>query len=135
MKKVLLGIILGVFVCVGLAGADDAGLVASKEGGKYHLATCKIVKSIKAENKVTFKTPEEAIKAGYSACKVCNPPEKSVVEAALVASKDSDKYHKLDCRLAKNIKDANKVSFATKDDAEKAGYKPCAICFPPDKNK
>lgn len=133
MKRILLSLVLAAFVGAGLSIADDAGFVASKGGGKYHLPTCSVVKGIKAENKVTFKTPEEAIKAGYAACKICNPPEKSVADGGFVASKDSDKFHKPDCRLVKNIKAENKITFATKEDAEKANYKPCAICFPPTK--
>ena len=123
MKKALLGFLVGMFTCmsIGLSYADD--LVASKGGDSYHLTTCVVVKNIKAENKVDFKTPEDAIKAGYKACKKCNPPAKSTAPENFVASKDSDKYHKLDCRLAKNIKTENKISFATKEDAEKANYK------------
>lgn len=130
MKKVVLGLMLGVitFVVLGLGYADD--LVASKGGDSYHLATCAVVKNIKADNKVNIKTSEEAIKAGYKACKKCNPPQRSAAPQAFVGSKGFDKFHKSDCRLAKNIKAGNMVSFASKEDAEKANYKPCAICFP-----
>ncbi len=48
-------------------------LVASKEGGKYHRATCGLAKNIKPENKITFKTKAEAEKAGYKPCAVCKP--------------------------------------------------------------
>ncbi len=133
MKKIVLGFLIGLFTCmsVGLTYAED--LVGSKGGDKYHLSSCTVAAQIKADNKVTFQTPEEAIKAGYTACKKCNPPAKSAAAEAFVGSKDSDKFHKADCRLAKNIKADNKVSFATKEDAEKVNYKPCAICFPPAK--
>ena len=48
-------------------------LVASKEGGKYHKASCSLVKNIKPENKVTFKSKVEAEKSGYKPCAVCKP--------------------------------------------------------------
>jgi len=49
-------------------------------------------------------------------------------QAKLVASKGSDKYHIPTCSTAAKITPANKVTFASKEEAEKAGYKPCQIC-------
>ena len=46
---------------------------ASKVSKKYHRASCRYVKSIKSANLVTFKSTAEVKKAGYKACKVCNP--------------------------------------------------------------
>ena len=128
MKKVLSAILIGAFVfaAFGTAKADDNGFVASKNSDKYHLPACSMAKKIDAANKVVFKTPEEAIKAGYSPCKICNPPTKS---AAFVASKGSDKYHVPTCRYVGKIKPENLVSFATKEEAEKAGYSPCKVCI------
>lgn len=51
----------------------EAGFVASKEGGKYHKASCGLAKNIKPENKIAFKTKAEAEKAGYKPCGVCKP--------------------------------------------------------------
>ena len=50
--------------------------------------------------------------------------------AGYVASKEGGKYHKLSCSLAANVKPENKVTFATKAQAEKAGYAPCGVCKP-----
>ncbi len=50
-------------------------VVASKGSDKYHLPGCGIAKSIKPENKIEFKSPAEAAKAGYSPCGVCKPPK------------------------------------------------------------
>lgn len=47
---------------------------------------------------------------------------------AYVGSKNSTKYHLPWCSGAKRIAEANKVWFATKDDAEKAGRTPAANC-------
>lgn len=41
-----------------------------------------------------------------------------------VGSRNSDKYHLPTCSFAKRIKPENRVCFATKEDAEKRGYKP-----------
>ena len=126
MKKILTSLMIGCFILFsGIVNANQAKLVVSKNSDKYHLDTCAIAQKIDAANKITFNTPEEAIKAGYSPCKVCNPPTKS---AAFVASKNSDKYHLPTCSMASKIAPENLVSFASKEEAEKAGYKPCQIC-------
>lgn len=54
--------------------------------------------------------------------------EVSLSENAYVASKSGTKYHLPWCGSAKRIKDENKIWFATKEDAEKAGYTPAANC-------
>lgn len=46
------------------------------------------------------------------------------------ANKDSKVVHKADCKLAMKMKAENKVAFASKAEAEKAGYKACKICKP-----
>lgn len=43
-------------------------------------------------------------------------------EAGFFASKNSSLYHHWDCTAVKQIKEANKISFATREDAEKAGF-------------
>lgn len=45
-----------------------------------------------------------------------------------VASRNGTKYHLPWCTGAKQIKEGNKVWFASKEDAEKAGYTPAANC-------
>ena len=52
-------------------GAPEGGYVASKSGTKYHLPWCSGAKRIKEENKIYFKTKEEAEKAGYSPASNC----------------------------------------------------------------
>jgi hypothetical protein len=50
--------------------------------------------------------------------------------AAIVANKDSKTYHRADCKAAAKIKEANKTSFASAAEADKAGYKACKVCKP-----
>ncbi len=45
--------------------------VASKSGTKYHLDTCPGAKQIKAENKITFASREEAEAAGFAPAANC----------------------------------------------------------------
>lgn len=46
----------------------------------------------------------------------------------VIGSKNSDKYHYPWCPGFKQISDANKVVFASKEDAEKAGYTKASNC-------
>lgn len=50
------------------------------------------------------------------------------VEGGYVASKSGTKYHLPWCGSAKQIKEENKIWFATKAEAEAAGYLPAANC-------
>jgi phage FluMu protein Com len=47
-----------------------------------------------------------------------------------VAYKNSDKFHYRECRWAMRISPRNMIVFETRDQAIKAGYKPCAVCEP-----
>ncbi len=49
----------------------EGGYVASKNGTKYHLPWCGGAKRILEENKVWFRTKEEAIAAGYTPAANC----------------------------------------------------------------
>ena len=55
------------------ATVDPTAYVASKEGVNYHKPSCGLVVNIRPESKIIFKTKEEAQKAGYKPCGVCNP--------------------------------------------------------------
>jgi methylphosphotriester-DNA--protein-cysteine methyltransferase len=47
-----------------------------------------------------------------------------------VASKNSAVFHKPDCKSAAKISEKNLVHYAMRDEAIKAGQKPCAECQP-----
>ena len=53
--------------------ATQSGVVASKNGTKYHYAHCGGAKQIKEENKIVFQTPETAEAAGYTLAANCVP--------------------------------------------------------------
>ncbi|MFZ2252750.1 MAG: hypothetical protein WAW13_01085 [Minisyncoccia bacterium] len=52
----------------------------------------------------------------------------SETQKGYVASKSGTKYHLPWCGSAKQIKEENKIWFATKEEAEKAGYTPASNC-------
>jgi hypothetical protein len=47
-----------------------------------------------------------------------------------VGNKDSKVFHKADCKTAVKMKAENKTTFASKAEAEKAGFKACKVCKP-----
>lgn len=49
-------------------------------------------------------------------------------KSGYVASKNGTKYHLPWCGSASQIKEENKIWFATKEEAEKAGYSPASNC-------
>ena len=49
-------------------------------------------------------------------------------QKSFVASKNGKKYHYVWCDSASGIKDENKIFFATKEEAQDAGYEPAANC-------
>ena len=75
--KILISIVLLLtFSIVYLTLAVDYRYVGSKSSDKYHYPDCKWAKKISPKNLVTFKTAQEAVKAGYVPCKVCKPTAK-----------------------------------------------------------
>jgi methylphosphotriester-DNA--protein-cysteine methyltransferase len=50
--------------------------------------------------------------------------------ASFVGSDKSNKFHYLSCEWAKNIKDLNRICFASRDAALAYGYVPCGVCKP-----
>lgn len=64
------------------------------------------------------------------ACAVEPVDAKTIKKSKFVASKKSNKFHKKSCSYAKKIKSKNKITFKSKAQAKKCGYKPCKKCHP-----
>lgn len=47
-----------------------------------------------------------------------------------IASSNSNKFHDPSCTAVSRIKDANKITFNSRQEAIDAGYEPCGICNP-----
>lgn len=52
-----------------LFSQSSAKVCVTAKGKKYHTATCRTIKN----SATTTLTKEEAIRAGYEACKICRP--------------------------------------------------------------
>ncbi|MCE1228177.1 MAG: hypothetical protein LWX11_01615 [Firmicutes bacterium] len=57
-------------------------------------------------------------------------PQPLPTATGIVGNKDSKVYHNANCRLASKMKPEHKTTFASKAEAEKAGYKACKVCKP-----
>jgi methylphosphotriester-DNA--protein-cysteine methyltransferase len=62
------------------------------------------------------------------------PAQELMKEYKYVASKFSVGYHLPTCKRAKRIQVENRVFFTSAQEAIKAGYAPCGLCKPPDKD-
>lgn len=58
------------------------------------------------------------------------PIPKPSYKGKYVGSKNSNRFHRPDCKWAKRIKPDNRVWFDTREKALKAGYSPCKVCKP-----
>jgi hypothetical protein len=82
---------------------------------------------------VTESVPAAALSVSAVPLKTAAAPTATAVPPAttagnLVGSKSGTKYHLTTCPGAKQIKEENKVYFASVVEAEAAGYKPAANC-------
>lgn len=70
----------------------------------------------------------EANLASPAAAAEKRPIEEPLPSTQYVASKNGQVYHLPHCSGAKRISPANKITFASKAEAEAAGYRPAANC-------
>ena len=70
----------------------------------------------------------EANTAAPAAAVQKRPIEAPLPSTHFVASKNGQVYHLPHCSGAKRISPANKITFASKEEAEAAGYRPAANC-------
>jgi hypothetical protein len=55
------------------ASASQYSFVASNSGSVFHRPDCRWAQSISGDNRVGYKTREEAVQAGKRPCKSCKP--------------------------------------------------------------
>lgn len=72
LKKVL----CAGLVAMMLAGSGTvlaADYVGNSNSMKFHYASCRAAKKIRAENRVEFEDRDAAVDAGYQPCGICQP--------------------------------------------------------------
>jgi len=104
-----------IVILVGL-GSFELGRL-SKEAGSSGI---KVVYPIENEA-VTLKQPAGAVLA--------DSDNQANSEKNFFASNRGTKYYSVDCSAGKNIKQENRVYFATGEEAERAGYELSSSCY------
>lgn len=56
--------------------------------------------------------------------------EEEQKEALYIGNRNSKKFHRPDCEGVARMKEENKVSFKSREEAVSAGYTPCSLCQP-----
>jgi len=74
MKKKVIILAVLLISLIFILNVLSAEFWASKNSNKYHYPSCRWAQKINSKNLVVFKSPGEAIKAGYVPCKICKPP-------------------------------------------------------------
>jgi hypothetical protein len=83
------------------------------------------IETYKATNTASEQLTDESINETESFEKQINADEHKYV-----ASNSSDIFHKPDCRWAQNISQNNLVTYKSREEAIKAGKRPCKTCNP-----
>ena len=75
LRLTALALIVGFIGVVTAPAVSDATIVyyGSAKSNKYHLPSCPWAQKISSDNRVVFKTKDEAAAKGYVPCKVCKP--------------------------------------------------------------
>jgi hypothetical protein len=100
-------------------------------GASFGLGRLSTVESTKGEIRIEYPnavTRTLGETGGLAAAGASIDATVSTEGGEFVASKNSTVYHLPWCSGAKRINDANKIYFASKGEAEAAGYRPAANC-------
>lgn len=57
-------------------------------------------------------------------------PKADSTSSQLIGNRNSKKYHLPDCQSVRSMKESNKISFPSENEAREAGYEPCGQCRP-----
>ncbi len=117
--------LLGGFLVVG-ALAFEGGLLKGAT-----LQSAPLVVSLPAVVTPSVSAPgaliEESRSGKNTTPSVMETAQPSAGTCPFVGSVNSDKYHLATCAVVKRIKPENRVCFASKEEAEKRGYKPSCM--------
>jgi methylphosphotriester-DNA--protein-cysteine methyltransferase len=64
------------------------------------------------------------------ACDKQTPEKADQAKVAYVASAIREPFHRPDCKWAQRISSENLQTFRTREEAIKAGHRPCKVCKP-----
>jgi hypothetical protein len=73
---------------------------------------------VNSDNIISVEPPEGQIRSDFT------------VAYRYVSSKNSQVFHTPQCRSAKRIKPENLITYSSREEAIKAGKRPCKVCKP-----
>jgi len=111
-------------------GMMSDGEMPQTIGNHLRVLVQKFVSDHVEANQKGAKLPDSADGRTLSQVPTKEAGSQTAIEYTYVASKSSNVFHRPDCRWAKNISPNNLVSYSSRDEAIKAGKKPCKSCKP-----
>ncbi len=130
-KKIVLGLMASLAMS-GFFGMVSFAETASKAPAKAEISSKTTEKSDAAKKKTDAKSGKEATASATAgkatAASEKAAPAKKVVEGDFHGNTEGHIFHKSSCKFYKS-KNSTAI-FKTRDEAIKAGYKPCKICKP-----
>lgn len=115
----------------GFLGREDvllAGLIVAVSLASFALGRVSVEEKTEAFQAEMQSGSVVTAPSGEVASPTRNPAVSPEAEGGYVASKNGTKYHLPWCGSAKQIKEENKIWFATKEEAEAKGYTPASNC-------
>lgn len=112
-------LIVMIVILVGL-GSFELGRL-SKTGSNAGI-------KIEYPNEDTFQEANVISSVGYSSLLQNTKTEKNSTGKTFFASNRGSKYYSIGCSAGKTIKQENRIYFATKEEAERAGYELSSSC-------
>jgi micrococcal nuclease len=70
------------------------------------------------------------VASGLAGCSEQSADSRAQTKTAYVASAKREPFHKITCTWAGRISPQNLQTFATREQAIKAGHRPCKVCKP-----
>ena len=123
MKKIFASLALAMFISTPAIAVVYHGNPESKV---FHHPDCQHYASPKATEK--FSSKEQAIKAKYKPCKLCLDEKGGKSDSHVYHGNPESKiFHHPDCQHYTSPKATER--FTSKEQALKANYKPCKLCF------
>lgn len=118
-----------VIILLSSSASFGLGVLAGKESGEGEGGDDFWIESLSQSAPTAAVAESEPIEAQKQSAKVMlEEPPAPASGGAYVASKSGTKYYLPWCGTAKRINEENKVWFATKAEAEAAGYEPAKNC-------
>lgn len=121
-KKIIWGVVI-----LALIGAVTSG--GKKDKQEPEVETPAVVEPQKPAEAPQEAPKAEEVKTDAPVEEVPEKPAKKPLELPVVGNKNSKKYHMPGCSSVKDMKEANRVDFASADAAKAKGYEPCSRCY------